>query len=50
VRSVAVLVDDLVGHVAARGALASRHGTKLWPLRTHTIRWETLPVITLAPR
>ena len=46
VRSVAVLVDDLVGHVAASGTLASRHGTRLWPLRTHTIRWETLPVIT----
>src|SRR3989442_8325655 len=45
-RSVAVLVDDLVGHVAARGRLASRHGTRLWPLRSHTIRWETLPVIT----
>jgi len=46
VRSVAVLVDDLVGHVAASGTLASRHGTRLWPLRSHTIRWETLPVIT----
>ncbi len=46
VRSVAVLVDDLVGHVAARGTLSSRHGTRLWPLRTHALRWETLPVIT----
>ena len=46
VRSVAMLVDDLVGHVATRGTLASRHGTRLWPLRSHTIRWETLPVIT----
>ena len=46
VRSVAVLVDDLVGHVAASGMLGSRHGTRLWPLRTHTTRWETLPVIT----
>ena len=46
VRSVAILVDDLVGHVAARGTLTSRHGTRLWPLRTHTIRWETLPVVT----
>jgi hypothetical protein len=46
VRSVAVQVDDLVGHVAARGALSSAHGTRLWPLRTHTLRWETLPVIT----
>ena len=46
VRSAAVLVDDLVGHVAASGTLASRHGTRLWPLRSHTIRWETLPVIT----
>ncbi|HEV2011068.1 MAG TPA: hypothetical protein VGS17_08600, partial [Candidatus Limnocylindria bacterium] len=46
VRSVAVLVDDLVAHVAARGTLASRHGTRLWPLRTRTLRWETLPVVT----
>ena len=46
VQSVAVQVDDLVAHVAERGTLASRHGTKLWPLRTHALRWETLPVIT----
>jgi hypothetical protein len=46
VRSAAVLVDDLVGHIAARGTLTSRHGTRLWPLRSHTLRWETLPVIT----
>jgi len=46
VRSVAILVDDLVAHIAARGTLASRHGTQLWPLRSHTLRWETLPVIT----
>jgi hypothetical protein len=46
VRSAAILVDDLVGHVAARGTLTSRHGTRLWPLRSHTLRWETLPVIT----
>jgi len=48
VRSVAILVDDLVGHVAARGTLASRNGTRLWPLRSHTLRWETLPVITFS--
>jgi hypothetical protein len=46
VRSAAMLVDDLVGHVAARGTLTSQHGTRLWPLRSHTIRWETLPVVT----
>ena len=46
VRSVAVLVDDLIAHVAATGTLSSRHGTRLWPLRTHTLRWDTLPVIT----
>jgi hypothetical protein len=46
VRSIAILVDDLVGHVAARGMLISRYGTRLWPLRSHTLRWETLPVIT----
>jgi hypothetical protein len=48
VRSVAILVDDLVAHVAARGTLGSRHGTRLWPLRSHLLRWETLPVITAA--
>ena len=46
VRSIAILVDDVVAHVAARGTLTSRHGTRLWPLRTHALRWETLPVIT----
>lgn len=46
VRSVGILVDDVVGHVAARGTLTSRHGTQLWPLRSRTLRWETLPVIT----
>ncbi len=50
VRSVAVLVDDLIAHVAATGTLSSRHGTRLWPLRTHTMRWDTLPVITLVVR
>jgi len=44
--SVVILVDDLVGHVAVDGTLKSRHGTKLWPLRTHALRWENLPVIT----
>jgi len=46
VRSVAILVDDVVGTVAARGTLTSRNGTRLWPLRSHTLRWETLPVVT----
>ncbi len=46
VRSVAILIDDLVAHVAVRGTLTSRHGTRLWPLRSHTLRWETLPVVT----
>jgi hypothetical protein len=50
VRSVAILVDDLVAHVAEHGTLASRHGTQLWPLRSHVLRWETLPVITAAQR
>lgn len=43
-RSVTILVDDLVGQVAAHGTLASRNGTRLWPLRSHTMRWDTLPV------
>jgi hypothetical protein len=50
VGSIAVQVDDLVAHVAAPGILASRHGTQLWPLRSHVIRWETLPVITATHR
>ena len=45
VRRVAILVDDLVAHVARDGVLASRLGTRLWPLRSHTLRWDTLPVI-----
>ena len=47
VRSVAIQVDELVAHVAPRDTLASRHGTRLWPLRSHTLRWETLPVISV---
>jgi len=39
VRSVVISVDDLVGHVAVRGTLASGHGSRLWPLRTHALRW-----------
>ena len=50
VRSVAIQVDDLVAHVAVRGVLASRHGTRIWPLRSHLLRWETLPVITAPHR
>lgn len=46
VRSAAVMVGELVAHVAGQDVLASRHGTRLWPLRTHTLRWETMPVIT----
>ena len=44
-RHVAVFVDDLVGNIAAAGVLTSRYGTRLWPLRTHALRWDTLPVI-----
>ena len=44
--SVSVSVDDLLGHVAATGVLVSAQGTRLWPLRTHALRWDTLPVIT----
>ncbi len=45
VRGIAILVDDLVAHVARDGVLASRQGTRLWPLRSHALRWDTLPVI-----
>ena len=47
-RSVAILLDDVVAHVAEPDVLDGRHGTRLWPLRSHLLRWETLPVITLA--
>ena len=45
-RRVGIVVHDLVAHVAPRGTLAGRHGTRLWPLRTHALRWETLPLVT----
>jgi hypothetical protein len=48
-RSVAIVVDEVVAHVAPRGTLTSRDGTRLWPLRTHALRWETLPVISRPP-
>ena len=48
VRSVSITVDDLIAHVAPPGTLAGRHGTRLWPLRTHTLRWDTLPVLPAA--
>jgi len=44
VRSVSVSVDDLVARVAPKGSLSRRQGTQLWPLRTHVMRWETLPL------
>ena len=43
--SASILVDDLVGHVGRPGILTSRNGTRLWPLRSHLLRWETLPVV-----
>lgn len=45
VNSVAIQVDDLVGHVAAGGTLGGAAGTRLCPLRSHALRWETLPVL-----
>ena len=48
--SVSLLVDDLVAHVAPRGTLTGRQGTQLWPLRSHLLRWETLPVMTGSSR
>lgn len=42
--SVTVVVDDLVAHVAADGVLTRRAGTRLWPMRTRLVRWDTLPV------
>jgi hypothetical protein len=48
VRSVAIQVDDLLGHVALRGSLGSAHGTRIWPLRSHAVRWDTLPIVARA--
>jgi hypothetical protein len=40
---VAVQVDDLAAIVTRRPSVAP--GTTLWPIRTHTLRWTTLPVV-----
>ena len=42
--SVAVQVDDLVGVVTRRSSVAAK-ATTLWPIRTHVLRWTTLPVV-----
>ena len=41
--SVAVQVDDLVGIVTQRSSVTP--ATTLWPLRSHVLRWSTLPVV-----
>jgi hypothetical protein len=43
---VSVYVDDLVLHVAPAKTLSSREGTRLWPIRSRLLRWDTLPVLT----
>jgi hypothetical protein len=42
--SVAVQVDDLVGIVTRAPSVAMR-ATTLWPIRSHVLRWTTLPVV-----
>jgi hypothetical protein len=42
--SVAVQVDDLVGVVTRRSSVTVR-ATTLWPIRSHILRWTTLPVV-----
>jgi hypothetical protein len=42
--SVAVQVDDLVG-IVTREESAAKRGTTLWPIRSHVLRWTTLPVV-----
>jgi len=42
--SVAVQVDGLVGIVTRRSSVNMR-ATTLWPIRTHVLRWTTLPVV-----
>lgn len=41
--SVAVQVDDLVAIVTQRSSVAP--ATTLWPIRSHVLRWTTLPVV-----
>jgi hypothetical protein len=42
--SVAVQVDDLVGIVTRRSSM-TMGATTLWPIRSHVLRWTTLPVV-----
>ncbi len=42
--SVAVQVDDLVGVVTRMSSVTMR-ATTLWPIRSHVLRWTTLPVV-----
>jgi hypothetical protein len=41
--SVAVQVDDLVAIVTRRSSVSP--ATTLWPIRSHVLRWSTLPVV-----
>lgn len=41
--SVVVQVDDLVGIVTRRSSMT--RATTLWPIRSHVLRWATLPVV-----
>jgi hypothetical protein len=41
--SVTVQVDDLVAVVTRRSSVAP--ATTLWPIRSHVLRWTTLPVV-----
>jgi hypothetical protein len=41
--SVAVQVDDLAAIVTRHSSVTP--ATTLWPIRTHTMRWTTLPVV-----
>jgi hypothetical protein len=43
ITSVAVQVDDLVGIVTRRSSVTP--ATTLWPIRSHVLRWTTLPVV-----
>ena len=41
--SVAVQVDDVVAIVTGRSSVTP--ATTLWPVRSHVLRWTTLPVV-----
>jgi hypothetical protein len=44
ITGVALQVNDLVG-IVTRGSPVAGRATTLWPIRSHVLRWTTLPVV-----